>query len=450
MEAKPPGMTHPVGNVTSVPARWTAEQVLAVAPDAASAAAGRKLATPGPWSDLGVSADPAVLWGSCAGSGKTPYQAIVDLAGPAFKCSCPSRKFPCKHALGLLLLWSGGHVPDAAEPSAAAAAWLEARETRATKAAERPATPDPVAAARRTEDRAAKVAAGVEDLDRWLRDEVRTGLAGAERAGYAPLDGVAARLVDAQAPGLAGSVRRLAAVATSGDGWAGRLVEEYALLHLLVTAHARLGELPEPLAATVRTRVGYPVRVDDVLATPPVRDHWDVVGLRDGNDGRLATRRVHLHGASTGRDALVLSFGAAGQPLDATLLPGTSIDADLHFYPAALPVRAVIGARHGEPGTVHGSTGLDVPAAAAAWAAALAADPWVTEAPLLVSGVRIAPGTPWHAVGPDGTSLPLLMSDHLWTLLAESGGHAVTLSAMRTPRGLDVGGVRTADGWVTW
>ncbi|MFC6802547.1 SWIM zinc finger family protein [Deinococcus caeni] len=43
-----------------------------------------------------------------------PYLTGVDLTGvdlsgpapttPAFKCSCPSRKLPCKHALALLLL----------------------------------------------------------------------------------------------------------------------------------------------------------------------------------------------------------------------------------------------------------------------------------------------------------------------------------------------------------
>lgn len=443
-------MSDPLGTVTFVPARWTAEQVLAVAPDAASAAAGRKLAAPGPWSDTGSTADPAALWGSCAGSGKNPYQTVVDLAGPAYKCSCPSRKFPCKHALGLLLLWSAGQVPDASTPSDAVTSWLEARGARATKAAERPSTPDPVAAARRSEDRAAKVTAGVQDLDRWLRDGVRTGLAGAERAGYAQLDGVAARLVDAQAPGLAGSVRRLASVAASGEGWASRLVEEYALLHLLVNGHARLTELPEPLAATVRTRVGYPVRVDDVLATAGVRDRWEVVGLRDGNDGRLTTRRVHLHGTSTGRDALVLSFGVAGQPLDASLVPGTRLDADVHFYPGAHPVRAAVGTRHGEPEPTGTVAGLDLAGATTAWAAAVAADPWTTELPLLLTGVRAVPGDPWHVVDASGQVQPLVSSERLWTVLSLSGGLPVTVSAVRTPAGLDIGGARTDDGWVTW
>ena len=46
----------------------------------------------------------AAVWGLCQGSGKEPYQTQINLIGPAFHCSCPSRNFPCKHALGLLLL----------------------------------------------------------------------------------------------------------------------------------------------------------------------------------------------------------------------------------------------------------------------------------------------------------------------------------------------------------
>ncbi|WP_345024954.1 SWIM zinc finger family protein, partial [Nonomuraea roseoviolacea] len=54
-----------------------------------------------------------VLFGECEGSGATPYQTCVDLDGPAYRCGCPSRKAPCKHALGLLLVWSAGDVPAA-------------------------------------------------------------------------------------------------------------------------------------------------------------------------------------------------------------------------------------------------------------------------------------------------------------------------------------------------
>jgi hypothetical protein len=71
--------------------------VISAAPDDASLAAARKLARPGPWSETGSNGD--LVWGKCQGSGKTPYQVSVDTVAPAYRCSCPSRKFPCKHAL---------------------------------------------------------------------------------------------------------------------------------------------------------------------------------------------------------------------------------------------------------------------------------------------------------------------------------------------------------------
>ena len=123
-------------DMTQQGVRWTADQVLALAPDAASRKAGSKLGAAGPWSETG-SSDEGTVWGLCKGSGSKPYQTVVDIAdstGPAYKCSCPSRKFPCKHALGLLLLWAGedgrcrpGQAPDWAEQ------WLAGRRRARTE-----------------------------------------------------------------------------------------------------------------------------------------------------------------------------------------------------------------------------------------------------------------------------------------------------------------------------
>ena len=41
------------------------------------------------------------------GSAASPYQTGIDLSEPAFQCTCPSHKFPCKHGLGLFLLLAG-------------------------------------------------------------------------------------------------------------------------------------------------------------------------------------------------------------------------------------------------------------------------------------------------------------------------------------------------------
>ncbi|HVF49355.1 MAG TPA: SWIM zinc finger family protein [Pyrinomonadaceae bacterium] len=83
---------------------FTTEQIIALAPDASSAKAGRALADAAEWTMLGRSSDGRAVWGACAGSGREPYRTEIDTDEPAFRCTCPSRKFPCKHALGLLLL----------------------------------------------------------------------------------------------------------------------------------------------------------------------------------------------------------------------------------------------------------------------------------------------------------------------------------------------------------
>src|SRR6476469_9727229 len=81
---------------------WTSDRIIALAPDPSSAKAGRELANPRKWVTLGL--NEAAIWGECQGSGSKPYRTQIDLIEPAFKCSCPSRKFPCKHALALFLL----------------------------------------------------------------------------------------------------------------------------------------------------------------------------------------------------------------------------------------------------------------------------------------------------------------------------------------------------------
>jgi hypothetical protein len=408
---------------------WSAEQVLALAPDASSQKAGRTLGTPGPWRALGHSAEPAALWGFCQGSGANPYQTCVDLAGPAYKCSCPSRKFPCKHALGLMLVWSGGTVPDAAAPEWVTE-WIESRSAREEKAQTVRAsrTADPATAAKR----AKSIDAGVSELERWLTDQVRGGLAAAGRSDYRHWDSMAARLVDAKAPGLANSVRRLASVAGAPE----RLFTEVSLLWLLVRGYRRLDELPAGLAESIRSRVGFPVATADVLAGPRVRDEWAVLGVRDEADERLAVRRAWLRSPG-GRPALVLSFAAAGQLLPVDLVPGTVIDASLCFYPGARPLRALVADRHGEPTPMAPLLGVGIEAALREYAAALADEPWLDRWPMVLEGVTPIEQGGWMLVDSAGVALPVALDpEATWRLVAACGGAPATVAGEWTPTGL--------------
>jgi SWIM zinc finger len=196
---------------------WSTDKVLALSPDASSSKSGQQLANAAKWDVLGHSA--IALWGECQGSGKLPYRTQIDLTEPAFRCSCPSRKFPCKHGLGLFLIFTGqsdavpkGNPPDWVQE------WLEKRSQTTQKKQEAKADKpvDPVAQAKRIAQREAKVTAGLAELDLFLRDVVRQGLATVQTQPYRYWDRAAARLVDAQAPVLAKRIRAMAGIPHSG------------------------------------------------------------------------------------------------------------------------------------------------------------------------------------------------------------------------------------------
>ncbi|MFJ6704439.1 MULTISPECIES: SWIM zinc finger family protein [unclassified Streptomyces] len=419
--------------------RWSADQVLELAPDAASRKAGSKLGAAGPWSGAG-SCEEGTVWGLCKGSGSKPYQTIVDLADPAglaYKCSCPSRKFPCKHALGLLLLWAGEDdtVPTVAEPPDWAGQWIAGRRKRAegkrpADGGSSPAAADPEAARRRAERRAERITAGATELEQRLADLLRGGLAAAEQAGYGLWEETAARMVDAQAPGLAARVRELGAIPGSGPGWPVRLLEECALLHLLDQGWLRRDRLPEDLAATVRSRTGLPASADG----PAVRDRWLVLAQYDTADAKLTTRRIWLHGAGSGRTALLLSYGAAGRAPELALPVGLALDAELSAYPGAGEHRAALGERFAAPAPLPvRPPGMTTARAAARYGEALRADPWLDAVPVTLGRVVPVPdGDSWQLADAEGEwALPL--SPHarsrpgLWRLVALSGGAPVTV-----------------------
>ncbi|KJY20213.1 SWIM zinc finger domain protein [Streptomyces sp. NRRL S-104] len=376
------------------------------------------------------------MWGLCKGSGSNPYRTVVDLTGPAYKCSCPSRKFPCKHALGLLLLWSAEGVGEPGEAPDWAAQWLADRAAKAARTAAGATGPvDEEGARRRAERRAARIGAGVGELEQRLADLMRGGLAGQEHAGYAAWEETAARMVDAQAPGLAGRVRELGTIPSCGPGWPARMLEEAALLHLLDRAWMGVTGLPDQLAATVRSRVGLPASGEGEA----VRDRWLVLAQYDSAspDGRLTTRRIWLRGLSGGRPALVLDFGPPGRPPGLALPVGLVLEAEMRFRAGSAGLRADLGERFAAAAPcTEVPAGVSTRAALEAYGAALREDPWLESWPVVLGPVVPIPGElGWQLADAEGTSaLPVPLTGAgsrsrggLWQLAALSGGGPVTV-----------------------
>lgn len=83
----------------------TEQYVTSIAPNPAAVKNAKKISSSGNFIRLCASSDETFYMGECTGSGSSHYITSADFADPAkpvYRCSCPSRQFPCKHSLALL------------------------------------------------------------------------------------------------------------------------------------------------------------------------------------------------------------------------------------------------------------------------------------------------------------------------------------------------------------
>jgi SWIM zinc finger len=412
---------------------FTTEQILALAPDASSAKAGHSLAAARHWVTLG--SDEKCAWGECQGSGKNPYQTQIDLSEPAFKCSCPSRKFPCKHGLGLFLLLAtqAAQFKGSAQP-AWVSDWLASRSKRAEQKVEKSAKQaeeiaDPSAQAKRATSREAKVAAGLRELELWLHDLIRNGLAAPNIQEHKFWETLAKRMVDAQAPGLARMIQTASVFRAFGSLGYERMLQRLAQLHLLIEGYKRIETLPAATQADIRTLIGFTQNQDELLKQPGFQDRWFVLGQRVTEEDRLRVQATWLRGEASQRDALLLHFAPAKQPLDASWLIGSVVEAELVFFPSAYPLRALVKTR-GATRLASPPLGTNILQANEAYAAALALNPWLERFPFRLQNVipLDRSGERGMVLDEAGRHLPIApYFEKHWELIALSGGHPMQL-----------------------
>ncbi|MNB94166.1 hypothetical protein D3C75_413140 [compost metagenome] len=127
----------------------TSSYVDSLAPNTAAIKNGQGLVRKKSFIQLHITENGELLFGQCAGSGKTPYECSADFVAadsPVFRCSCPSRQFPCKHALGLLYAYVEGQtftVAPVPEDIAAKREKAEKREENKVKQAAEGSTAKP-------------------------------------------------------------------------------------------------------------------------------------------------------------------------------------------------------------------------------------------------------------------------------------------------------------------
>lgn len=394
-------------------------KIEALAPDQGSLDAARKLMKPSNWPTTAEDGA-GLLWGECQGSGATPYRICVTEIGAGYKCTCPSRKFPCKHSLALMWMRAEGKVgftqgtppdwvndwlsrrrgtttgnaaPATDGPKASIASTSEAEEIADPKAEARAAA----ARERNRAEREASIANGLDELDNWLSDQVDAGLAAFSSKSSAACRVMAQRLFDAKASGLALRVDTLPARLFSLPEAARpqAAIQELGALHLIAEAYRRQDSLPDTLKSDVRQAVGWNIQRETLLTDPEalrISGSWRVWATRsEVQPDKLRRIETWLHGSD--RTAVLIEFvpvstGSASGGFSV----GDSFEAELVFYRSPVPMRAIIARQ------ITGSEPSDVPLAlpehdiATAYNGyenAMAEKPWLGDYPLMFRGARL-------------------------------------------------------------
>lgn len=118
--------------------------------------------------------------------------------------------------------------------------WLSKREEKAEKKEQKTKSDTPVdeaAQAKRQAMRHQKVLNGIDELEIWLKDLLRNGLINIPERAYTLFDGIARRMVDAQAPGLANRLKAIQEINFYEESWKYKLTDQLGKLYLLMKSY---------------------------------------------------------------------------------------------------------------------------------------------------------------------------------------------------------------------
>lgn len=191
------------------------------------------------------------------------------------------------------------------------------------------------------EDRIDFMLQAASELEQWLIDVARQGLATLQQREPEFYENIASRLVDLKMGGIAHRIRRLATQSQDPE-WRRIFSAELAELYLFARRFLRIRRLPEAQQMDLLQDAGLNLKKKDVVATGEVwEDNWLVLGRESGVEENIRYRRTWLWGERLQRPALILDFSWGSQPFERDYLVGQAFAASLHLYPGAFPLRSV-------------------------------------------------------------------------------------------------------------
>ena len=409
----------------------TSDNIIALAPSSADLEKSKLLISTKKWRTL--AANEQIAWGEVKSNGAAYYKVQFFPKTKQFKCNCPSRKKPCPHVLALMTLCVENGEAFKNEPTLPdwVADWLLVKDhpenNELTEEQE-----EKLAALRlqTREKRLLQMDEGLQELNLWLNDVVRQGLANLEMQPPEFWEEIAGRLVNAKCGKLARRVRHLPTLFGTPN-WHEKMLAEIGEMYLLLKGFKNIQQLPPALQQEMLNQAGINVKKEELAELKGVQDTWLVIGQTEGKDEdtNLFYRRTWIVGEKTLKVALLLEYAWGTNPYETSFKPGNQFRGEVVYYPSSFPLR--VGLRSfqtiAEPFLVHGYTNFST--FSKKYAAAVGGNPWLLVFPAILENViPVFEKGAFYLLDKQQKMLSLKTEETIaWTMLALSGGQPITV-----------------------
>ncbi|MFQ5419336.1 MAG: SWIM zinc finger family protein [Anaerolineae bacterium] len=358
-------------------------------------------------------------WGVFPNNKKEPFHTSLVLAEMGLTCTCSSQKAPCRHGLALLILLN--ERPDAFT-TAVSPPWLTRQHQRHRSRQRRKPVSKPPS------QKLQLLRSGMSELELWLRDLIRSGLADLPQRPKSYWTQMADRMIDAEAPTIAYSLRAIAKVPVKQPNWPETYLRHLSRFYLFVQGFKEWDNLAPEIQADLQTAVGW-------LPPPangnPVTDEWLVLGRTLAVFGPRRWHTTWLWGTETNRPAALTQDVRPGRLIRHFYATGSRLQGGVSYASGSWPLLAHLSASQ----SLHQQAKQTVPGYASIQTAmkvvaqSKAASPWLDNFPLLLQHVLpMQINDTWQIVDEDGFALPLVQPQpHRWHLTAFSNGRFLPL-----------------------
>ena len=280
-----------------------------------------------------------------------------------------------------------------------------------------------------SEERLLLMHKGAEQLHRWLKDIIHTGILEQDFSEDS-LSEVAARMVDAKMGSIGRRIRQLAYLDRSNPQWADNLMQRLAQLYLFTINFKKLSTQTQAMQMTLLTWAGLNIRKKDLNPEKGIEDVWYVVGLDHRQEEQLNIRKTWLVGMQSKRFAALIDFAFGRTKFDVDYSFGPGFRGRLNYFPSTFPLRAALfSVEQVKLSQITFPAFDSIDGFLDQFAAGLAKNPWLDAFPCSLQEVRITyESNDFFAVDAELKQMPLRgQTEVLWSLLSVAAGKSIRI-----------------------